>query len=640
METDLIPGPESKDKDLGLGIFSFDDMIMNGHVYVDKTDLIYDLLRPNDGIYFLARPRRFGKSLLLDTIKCVFEGRRDLFKGLAIENKTPKYGWDICRVVYIDMSKLDMEPDQLNDSLIRRLNKIAKGYGVTITEKKCGPAFSELIDNLYDLPHITLPHSTDIVQSDKDPIKFNKKMVLLIDEYDCPLTIYLSESKELQENRKTLRNFYLNVKACSRQIRFGLITGITHFQEMSVFSTMNSFQNITFNTKFSKICGFTEHEIKTYYGNMINTSFFAMKDKKELPLNWTKDDFINSIFEWYDGYSWDGDSKLLNPQSIKDFFEFNEFNNYWYSTAGPQFLEQLKFINKTDFLNVFDHNLDIPSNFIAPNLSVINPHSALFQCGYLTIDRKDNFNQSLKKYIFLKVPNKEVKLSITQDYLIQHFFPNLTKEERDGLILQYENFSDFFIRHDSKNAANALSSIFENFSHRAQKSGEHFFQSQTKTALAFVGRIHDEHSVGRGDIDLFLERFGAKTIYVIEIKYRKSPIPSERNDYGEFTDLQAPSTSSIVTSARVAAPEQPGDTVRITSDATEIKEKRTLDEQLKVKHALESAVRDAFDQIRDRKYPRASLYQNKTVYSVAIAVIGRSDVKIEYREVSPSDFEL
>jgi hypothetical protein len=365
-----------------------------------------------------------------------------------------------------------------------------------------------------------------------------------------------------------------------------------------------------------------------------------MKKKNKLPKNWKKNDFINAIFEWYDGYSWDGNSKVLNPQSIKDFFELNEFNNYWYATAGPKFLEQLKYINKKDFLSVFDDNLDIPRNSIAFNLSVINPHSALFQCGYLTIDRKDSINQSLKKYIYLRVPNKEAKLSITQEYLIQHFFPDLTKEERDGLSFQYENFSDFFIRHDSKNTENSLSSIFENFSHRAQKSGEHFFQSQTKIALAFAGRILDEHSVGGGDIDLFLERFGAKIIYVIEIKYRKSPIPSERDDTIGMSDLLAHSTSSIISSAYVPEPEQSRDPITIKFDAKEIKEKRTVDEQLKVKHALEHAVRDAFDQIRNRKYPRASLYQNKTVYSVTIAVIGRSDVKIEYRQVSPSDFEL
>lgn len=258
----MIQEPESKDKDLGLGIFSFDDMIKNGHVYVDKTGVIYDLLKPNDGVYFLARPRRFGKSLLLDTIKCIFEGKRYLFKGLDIENKKSDYAWDICRVVFIDMSQIRMEPDQLDESLTRKLHNIGKTYGVTLTEQSCGTAFSELIGALYELPHTKLSNSSDILQTDKYPIQLNQKPVVLIDEYDCPLTMYLSKSDELENIRKILRNFYLNVKACSRQIRFGLITGITLFHEMSVFSTMNSFQNITFNPKFSKICGFTEPEIK------------------------------------------------------------------------------------------------------------------------------------------------------------------------------------------------------------------------------------------------------------------------------------------------------------------------------------------------------------------------------------------
>jgi hypothetical protein len=491
-----------------------------------------------------------------------------------------------------------MEPDQLNDSLKTQLSNIAESYGITLKEKKCGPAFSELIKALHALPHTELPDSTDKAQTEMEQLKFSQLPVLLIDEYDCPLTSYLSESKELQKNRKILQNFYLNIKSSSYLIRFGFITGITLFQKLSVFSTMNSFQNITFNSAFSKICGFTEAEIKTYYKKIINSSFLTMKKRNELPANWKKQDFINAIFEWYDGYSWDDVSRLLNPQSVKDFFDLNEFNNYWYATAGPQFLEQLKFINKSNFLKIFDDNLDIPRNSISPNLSFINPYSALFQCGYLTIDTKDNFNQSLKKYIYLKVPNKEVKLSIAQDYLIQHFFPNLTKEERDGLCIQYENFSDFFIRHDSKNAASALSSIFENFSHRAQKSGEHFFQSQTKTGLAHAGRIMDEYSVGCGDIDLVLERYGASIIYVIEIKYRKSPVSSERGDNSEIADLKSHSTSSVITSDIIVSPEPANDAKIIKFDAKENREKRTLEEQLKVQHALELAVRDAFEQIR------------------------------------------
>jgi hypothetical protein len=641
METDLILERETKDKDLGLGIFSFDDMIKNGHVYVDKTDLIYDLLKPNDGIYFLARPRRFGKSLLLNTIKCLFEGKRDLFKGLAIENKMPKYGWDICRVVYIDMSQLDMDPAQLNDSLQDTLNEIANNYGLSLKKKKCGPAFSELIKALHALPHTSLAHSADLVQTDKYPIKFNQKPVVLIDEYDCPLITYLSESTEFKNHKKILQNFYLNVKSCSPLIRFGLITGITLFQELSVFSSMNSFQNITFDPDFSKICGFSETEIKTYYENHINRSFLTMRENRRVSASWTKDDFVNEIIEWYDGYNWDGKSMLINPQSIKEFFKCNIFKNYWYATAGPHFLEQLEFLNitKKDFLNVFDENMDIPHNSIAPDLSVINPESALFQCGYLTVDRSEGTDGAIEK-IYLKVPNKEVKISFARDYLIQHFFPDLTKQERDGLFFQYENFSKFFIRRDSTNASSALSSIFENFSYQTQQFGEHFFQSQTKTALSFAGHLQEERSVGHGKIDLFLERFGAKTIYVIEIKYRKSPVLSERDDNSDIIDLQERATSSITTSTSVVAPEQPMDATKNKFTAQEIGEKRTLDEQLKVTHALELAIRDAFDQIRNRKYPRASLYQNKTVYRVAIAVVGRSDVKIEYREVNPSDFTL
>jgi hypothetical protein len=539
------------------------------------------------------------------------------------------------------MSELEKEPDQLNDSLQSELNNIANSYGITLKHKQCARAFSELIKALHVLPFTTLPDSTDKYRTDIYKIKFNQRPVLLIDEYDSPLTKYISQPENLKINRDILHEFYLNVKARSRILRFGLITGISNFQELSVFSSMNSFQNITFDPDFSKICGFSEAEIKTYYENHINKSFLKMQENQRLSTNLTKDDFINEIIEWYDGYNWDGKSILINPQSIKDFLKCNKFKNYWYATAGPNFLDQLQFlnINKSNFLNVFDENMDIPHNSIAPDLSVINPQSALFQCGYLTLDRSEGIDGASEK-IYLKVPNKEVKILFARGYLIQHFFPDLNEEERDGLFYQYENFSKFFIQRDSKNAASALSSIFENFSYQAQQSGEHSFQSQTKSALSFAGRVQDEPSVGHGKIDLFLERFGAKTIYVIEIKYRKSPIHSEQVDISDIIDLQSHSTSSLTTSASVADPEQARDVAKIKLTAQEIREKRTLDEQLKVRHTLELAIRDAFDQILNRKYPRASLYKNKTIYSVAIAVVGRSDVKIEYREVSPYDFAL
>jgi Holliday junction resolvase-like predicted endonuclease len=537
------------------------------------------------------------------------------------------------------MSELDKEPDQLNDSLQFELNQIANSYGITLSQKKCGPAFSELIKALYALPHITLPDSTDKAQTDINLVKFSQLPVVLIDEYDSPLTRYVSQPEKLQANREILLDFYTNVKACSRLLRLGFITGITLFQELSVFSSMNSFQNITFDPDFSKICGFTEEEIKTYYENNINRSLLAMQKNQLLSANWTKDDFIRAIIAWYDGYSWDGKSSLINPQSIKEFFKFNKFKNYWYSTAGPHFLEQLKFLNMTDLINVFDSNFDIPYNSVAPDLSVINPESALFQTGYLTIDRESGIDGSFAD-IYLKVPNKEVKISFAREYLIQHFFPDLNKDERKGLCRQYDEFSSYFIRHDSKNAASVLSSIFANFSHQTQLSGEHFFQSQTKSALSLVGHVTEERSVGGGDIDLVLENSGTKTIYVIEIKYRKSPILSERIDNSEISNLPTPSTSSIITSGLVVAPEKTGDSTKIKFDSKDIQKNRTLDERLKVKHALKLAIRDAFVQIRKKEYAKGFLYQDKTVYSVAIAVIGRSDVKIKFRKVSPSDFNL
>jgi hypothetical protein len=636
METDFIQEPKSENMDrLRPGIFSFEDIIANGYVYVDKTELIYNLLKPIGGTYFLARPRRFGKSLLLDTIKTIFEGKHDLFRGLAIENLMPKPEWDICRVIFIDMSDIDKEPELLSEDLTLTLNNIANSYGIILKTKKCDSAISELIKALYALPH-TAPSGL----SDKVDNKYCQRPVLLIDEYDSPLTKYLSQPEKLNKNRETLSEFYLRVKSCSKLLRFGLITGITLFRELSVFSTMNSFLNLTFNPDVSTICGFTESDIRNYYKSILQSSLLTMQKHKKFPLNSTVDDFLNSITEWYDGYSWDGMSKVLNPQSIIEFFNSNEFDNYWYSTAGPNFLETLSFINKFNFLNIFDDNLDINVNTPAPNLSSINPQSALFQCGYLTIDVNDDKDKIIvkgaKKRTYLRVPNKEVKVSIAQEYLIPHLFPDLSDDERDGLCDQYNFFGESFIQHDSLEAANILSSIFSNFSHRAQISGEHFFHSQVKTALAMLGRIIGEYSVARGDIDLVLARYGEKIIYVIEIKYKKSPILPETdvdegdNNFSNASETQTPSEPMSV-------PEQLREKYKIKFDDLPIRKNRSEKDQLKVQKALDVTIKEAFDQIHRLEYARAFLYQHKTVFSVAIAVIGRSDVKIEFREVSSSD---
>lgn len=207
------------------------------------------------------------------------------------------------------------------------------------------------------------------------------------------------------------------MKASEPLLRFGIITGITHFREFATFSSMNSFTNITFDPMFSTICGFTVPEFKTNFNKKINSSFLTMQRKNFIPNDWTVHDFTEFILEWYNGYTWDGndDSKILNPQSIIDFSRINDFQNYWYSTAGPNFIDELKFLRLSDFLNVFDNNLDVTVNYPAPKFTTITPQSALFQCGYLTFDKIARKGNTTTIERFLKVPNKEVKISISDE---------------------------------------------------------------------------------------------------------------------------------------------------------------------------------------------------------------------------------
>ncbi|MDR1036092.1 MAG: AAA family ATPase, partial [Deltaproteobacteria bacterium] len=254
---------QNLDTSLGYGAQLFSSMIKNDMVYVDKTRFIHQFLRNISNIVFLCRPRRFGKTLLLTTIKAVLEGKVSLFRDLYIGKKRSISDWTISRVIQLDMSLVDSSPEMVNDSLVNMLQTIASSYAIDIVEKKAGPALTELLNKIYRLPQV----APENLEASKSNLLFDPRVAVLIDEYDAPLLDHLFEPETSLDVQTVFRNFYKHLKASEPVLRFSFITGITQFSETNVFSHMLNIRDISLNSYFSSICGFTKKELKTYFAD-------------------------------------------------------------------------------------------------------------------------------------------------------------------------------------------------------------------------------------------------------------------------------------------------------------------------------------------------------------------------------------
>ena len=361
-------------KKLPLGKSDFKDIIQNNFVYVDKTKYIYDLIESGD-VFFLSRPRRFGKSLTVSTLYYLFKGEKELFKDTWIYDK---WNWEKWPVLKIDMSEVNPSYKYLIKSLEFNIKRWGKDFGIVVE----GPTYSDMFGDLIEKIHE----------------KYRKNIVVLIDEYDAALLSNLTD-KGLEEIREIMGNFYVQIKNHQEIIRFVFITGISKFSKVSIFSKMNNLIDLTMNEEYSTMFGYVEEEIDRYYREHIE----VVKER----LNMSEEEFWEKIREWYNGYSWDGKNKVYNPDSITRFFFEKDFQNYWFSTGTPTFL--VNYIKRKGVAQLSQKEysvVDINSYEIedAP-LSIF-----LWQAGYLTVVDK---NKSLG-YITFDYPNREVKQSFSR----------------------------------------------------------------------------------------------------------------------------------------------------------------------------------------------------------------------------------
>ena len=472
---------------LPIGIQSFEEIRTGGYYYVDKTRFVKELVDKGK-YYFLSRPRRFGKSLFLDTLRCAFEGRRELFEGLYLYDK-----WDWSQkysVIRFDFSKQKIEKaDELKDFLIRAIVRDAEKYGIEIKSPTYYEAFFELIEKVY---------------------KNHDKVVLLIDEYDKPILDNIEDTQKAMEIREVLKGFYQVIKPADEYLKFVFLTGVSKFSKVSLFSGLNNLNDITLDAEFNEICGYTQAEFEQIFADRID----------ELTRKFGKG-IIQKIKSWYNGYSWGGSEKLYNPFDVLLFLQKRKFKSFWFETATPEFL--IKLLLKRRYYIPKIENLVVGEELIeAFDVDRIEPETLLFQTGYLTIrDIKEEMLEILE-YV-LSYPNFEVKKTLTDYILSELVVDKVRKVENRNKLKRLVEKNDFEGMRELFHQF--FASIPYDWYRRNQLSGyEGYYASVFYayfTSAGFDVRVEDATSQGR--IDMTVQYKGKA--YIFEFKV----VRDERN---------------------------------------------------------------------------------------------------------------
>jgi hypothetical protein len=470
-------------KKFPIGVQTFSKLIEGYYIYVDKTEDIYRLLTEGGQYYFLSRPRRFGKSLLISTLREIFSGHRELFKGLWIYDQIE---WETHPVIYIDFLKISHDtPQNLQRSLAKTIRKIGGEYDVILDpESDYKDVFAELIETLAR--------------------KYRQKVVILIDEYDKPIIDQIEDRNVAVANRNILRTFYEVIKGTDEFNRFGFITGVSKFSRVSVFSGLNNLRDITLSHPFSTLLGYTEDELRDYFAESIE----AISRKKGM----RKDQLAGNIKEWYNGYSWDGIHFVYNPHSILMLFQEEKFDNYWFTSGTPSFLIN---IMKEKHKDIRDYENITAGSYVFESYDLDTPHieiaSLLFQTGYLTIREIRPINETEVEYI-LSYPNKEVRHSIVR-YLLRAY---TGKEFTEGAEI-IRRLAEALNKGECPLFFDVLKSLFASISYNIFINNEAYYHSIIYMVLKLTGAwVQTEVQTNKGRMDAVLET--EKAIFIMEFK--------------------------------------------------------------------------------------------------------------------------
>lgn len=462
-----------------IGIQNFESLRHDGYVYVDKTEHIYRLVSTGR-YYFLSRPRRFGKSLLISTMDAYFRGQRDLFNGLAIDTLDDKE-WVERPVLHLDLNTAKYETkEDLEERLDKSVTEWENLYGVDATEKSLPLRFLGVVERAAK--------------------KTGHRVAILVDEYDKPLLQALGNEPLMDEYRKTLKAFYSVLKTQDEYIKFGFLTGVTKFSKVSIFSDLNNLQDISMDERYADICGVSEEELHQYFASSV----------KELAKanNITEEECYAKLKKKFDGYHFENGAKgVYNPFSLLNTFKCNKFSDYWFESGTPTFLVEL--MKKTNYdlrcLQTEQVTSDVLNSI---DTMTYNPIPVLYQSGYLTIKGLD---EEFGLY-HLGFPNEEVERGFVKFLLPSYtplnsnngsfFVSNFVRDVRDG------NVEGFMER---------LQTMFDDNDYRVAGKLELYFQNMMYVIFKMMGFYTEvERATSKGRIDITIKTHSY--IYIMEIK--------------------------------------------------------------------------------------------------------------------------
>ena len=462
-----------------VGIQTFEEIRRDGYVYVDKTDMIYNLVNTSKYI-FLSRPRRFGKSLLMSTIDAYFSGRKDLFAGLAIESLEKE--WKKYPVLHFDLSGENYDDLQrLKGKIELRLRELEAIYGFDPENKSIATRFDTLIKKAKE--------------------KAGEKVVILIDEYDKPLQDSIGEDALQKDLRNELKGFYSVMKSCDAFIRFGMLTGVSRFGEVSVFSGLNNLKDISFSKDYNAICGISESEFKRDFVDSVR-NFAKANDMTEQEV-W--DEFKKN----YDGYHFCASGEgIYNPFSVLYAFDEKEIGQYWFTSGTPNFLIEVLKANNYPLSQL--EGASVPKSKLTDISEPASNYLALFyQAGYLTIkDYDPRF-----KYYILGFPNEEVKSGFWGELYDKYVFKNNLSTATFDL----RNFVAEVEKGEPEKFMDNLESLVALISPGVDKGKEVHFQNVMQIVFRMLGFIVEtEVTIASGRCDMVVKT--ASYVYVMEFK--------------------------------------------------------------------------------------------------------------------------
>ena len=468
-----------------VGIQTFERIRKENKLYIDKTEYVYRMTHSGGCYFFLSRPRRFGKSLLVSTFESYFSGKKELFEGLAIEKLEQE--WMEYPVLHFDMSGgKHMEKEQLEDYLSNRLEAEERKWGITHTKRGANDRLTELITTAYEIS--------------------GKQVVVLIDEYDAPMLDVAHDKETLDVLRNVMRNFFSPLKMCEPMLRFVFLTGITKFSQVSIFSELNNIKNVSLDDEYAGVCGITKEELLTQMSEDIDMLAEAQ--------GMTREKTIAKLKENYDGYHFSPASPdVFNPYSLLNCFDDKNFGAYWFSSGTPTYL--INMLRKFKVLPAkIGRSLARSSAFDAPteNLKTITP--LLYQSGYITIKGYDKMSQLFT----LDLPNKEIKVGLFES-LLPYYLEGMYAEEGDVAIAQ---MSVLIRQGDMDGALRLLQEFLGTVPYCNNTNYEGHYQQVLFIIFTLLTHfvVDVEVHTPNGRVDVVMET--EDTLYLIELKLNKS----------------------------------------------------------------------------------------------------------------------